>query len=257
MRTEYEKRQQRRGGYDILARIRKWALTPDGAAHYGRLNVSGRASFKRKATTTDSASLHRTTRSISPTLRRFRSGLLSLSDTAVHILRIVFVCTRTEMMTTATTSSTLSPKSGSPGLTVRVGRERSSSIVKVEKVGEESQEEALDQSVYDNVNAEWVNRKGLSHLTQLHTPLPPRTSSVASWAVWRAMEDEVWQAADRAYRAQVHGSFIQFSSSPGRLSSTLYLECGKRLAGHLSTCSISECVCSSTVCIPRSINSRA
>ncbi|KAI0329567.1 Orm1 type endoplasmic reticulum protein [Cubamyces sp. BRFM 1775] len=64
------------------------------------------------------------------------------------------------MMTTATTSSTLSPKSGSPGLTVRVGRERSSSIVKVEKVGEESQEEALDQSVYDNVNAEWVNRKG-------------------------------------------------------------------------------------------------
>ncbi|KAH9899501.1 Orm1 type endoplasmic reticulum protein [Cubamyces lactineus] len=63
-------------------------------------------------------------------------------------------------MTTATTSSTLSPKSGSPGLTVRVGRERSSSIVKVEKVGEESQEEALDQSVYDNVNAEWVNRKG-------------------------------------------------------------------------------------------------
>ncbi|KAI9064887.1 Orm1 type endoplasmic reticulum protein [Trametes sanguinea] len=63
-------------------------------------------------------------------------------------------------MTTARTSSTLSPKSGSPGLSVRVGRERSSSIVKVEKVGEESQEEALDQSMYDNVNAEWVNRKG-------------------------------------------------------------------------------------------------
>ncbi|KAL7282663.1 Orm1 type endoplasmic reticulum protein [Trametes coccinea BRFM310] len=63
-------------------------------------------------------------------------------------------------MTTARTSSTLSPKSGSPGLSVRVGRERSSSIVKVEKVGEESQEETLDQSMYDNVNAEWVNRKG-------------------------------------------------------------------------------------------------
>ncbi|KAI9000678.1 Orm1 type endoplasmic reticulum protein [Trametes punicea] len=63
-------------------------------------------------------------------------------------------------MATARTSSTLSPKSSSPGLSVRVGRERSSSIVKVEKIGEESQEEALDQSVYDNVNAEWVNRKG-------------------------------------------------------------------------------------------------
>ncbi|CDO69569.1 hypothetical protein BN946_scf184759.g9 [Trametes cinnabarina] len=63
-------------------------------------------------------------------------------------------------MATARTSSTLSPQSGSPGLSVRVGRERSSSIVKVEKIGEESQEETLDQSMYDNVNAEWVNRKG-------------------------------------------------------------------------------------------------
>ena len=39
-------------------------------------------------------------------------------------------------------------------LKVRVGRARSSSIVKVETVGEDSQEEGLDQSVYDNVNAE-------------------------------------------------------------------------------------------------------
>ncbi|KAH9854990.1 Orm1 type endoplasmic reticulum protein [Lenzites betulinus] len=60
----------------------------------------------------------------------------------------------------AVKTSTLSPKSGSPSLSVRVGRERSSSIVKVEKVGEESQEETADQGVYDNVNAEWVNRKG-------------------------------------------------------------------------------------------------
>ncbi|KAI0650388.1 Orm1 type endoplasmic reticulum protein [Trametes meyenii] len=63
-------------------------------------------------------------------------------------------------MAAATTSSTLSPKSASPRLSVRVGRERSSSLVKVEKVGEESQEESLDQSMYGNVNAEWVNRKG-------------------------------------------------------------------------------------------------
>lgn len=41
-----------------------------------------------------------------------------------------------------------------------MGRARSSSLVKVETVGRNSQEEDLDQSVYDNVNAEWVNRKG-------------------------------------------------------------------------------------------------
>lgn len=46
-------------------------------------------------------------------------------------------------------------------LKVRMGgRARSSSLVKVETVGQTSAEEDLDQSVYDNVNAEWVNRKG-------------------------------------------------------------------------------------------------
>ncbi|KAL1944153.1 hypothetical protein VTO73DRAFT_3338 [Trametes versicolor] len=75
------------------------------------------------------------------------------------------------MAATRTSSSTLSPKSASPGLSVRTGRDRSSSIVKIEKVGEESQEEALDQGVYDNLNAEWVNRKGawLIHLVLILT----------------------------------------------------------------------------------------
>ncbi|KAI0089195.1 Orm1 type endoplasmic reticulum protein [Irpex rosettiformis] len=45
-------------------------------------------------------------------------------------------------------------------LKVRVGRTRSSSLVKVETVGEDNQEEGLDQSLYENMNAEWVNRKG-------------------------------------------------------------------------------------------------
>ena len=64
-----------------------------------------------------------------------------------------------------------SPKLGVPTVTietspstaelkVRVGRGRSSSVVKVETVGEDSQEEGLDQSLYGNVNAEWVNSKG-------------------------------------------------------------------------------------------------
>ncbi|RPD66818.1 Orm1 type endoplasmic reticulum protein [Lentinus tigrinus ALCF2SS1-7] len=64
-------------------------------------------------------------------------------------------------METPAKTSTISPrKSASPGLTVRTGRERSSSIVKVEKLEEESQADVMDQSVYENLNAEWVNRKG-------------------------------------------------------------------------------------------------
>ncbi|TDL29672.1 Orm1 type endoplasmic reticulum protein [Rickenella mellea] len=40
------------------------------------------------------------------------------------------------------------------------GRGRSGSLIKVEEVGTQSQEEVLDQSAYVNINAEWVNRKG-------------------------------------------------------------------------------------------------
>lgn len=48
------------------------------------------------------------------------------------------------------------------GLSVRIpSRARSSSLVKVEQVGDESQEDALDSAVYENVNVEWVNRKGM------------------------------------------------------------------------------------------------
>ena len=57
-----------------------------------------------------------------------------------------------------------------------MGRARSSSLVKVETVGQNSQEEDLDQGVYDNVNAEWVNRKGMHTLFSL---LPPMTIIVA------------------------------------------------------------------------------
>lgn len=57
---------------------------------------------------------------------------------------------------------TIETSSSAAELKVRVGRARSSSLVKVETVGEDSQEEGLDQSLYGNVNAEWVNRKGQS-----------------------------------------------------------------------------------------------
>lgn len=43
-------------------------------------------------------------------------------------------------------------------------RGRSASIVKVEEVGDRSLEEILDRSAYVNINANWVNAKGiLSH----------------------------------------------------------------------------------------------
>lgn len=44
-------------------------------------------------------------------------------------------------------------------------RTRSASIVKVEEVGDRSVEEVLDRSAYVNINADWVNAKGL-HVMQ-------------------------------------------------------------------------------------------
>lgn len=46
------------------------------------------------------------------------------------------------------------------------GRGRSNSLVKVEEVSE-TQEQMLDQSMYVNMNVEWVNRKGLSFIYSL------------------------------------------------------------------------------------------
>ena len=40
-------------------------------------------------------------------------------------------------------------------------RGRTGSIVKVEQVGDRSTEEALDRSAYVNINADWVNAKGV------------------------------------------------------------------------------------------------
>lgn len=110
-------------------------------------------------------------------------------------------------------SSTVSPrKSSSPGLSVRTGRERSSSIVKVEKVGEQSQADALDLGVYENLNAEWVNRKGVS--TSTWTAPAPHTTD-----------------GGRPTNLQAHGSFIPSLSSPARSSLTLSLACARISAG--------------------------
>lgn len=40
-------------------------------------------------------------------------------------------------------------------------RGRSGSLVKVEEVGDRSVEEVLDRSAYVNINANWVNAKGV------------------------------------------------------------------------------------------------
>ena len=44
------------------------------------------------------------------------------------------------------------------------GRARSSSIVMVEEVGGDGLEEDLDRAAYNNINSDWVNRKGMYQL---------------------------------------------------------------------------------------------
>ncbi|KNZ76020.1 hypothetical protein J132_00295 [Termitomyces sp. J132] len=56
--------------------------------------------------------------------------------------------------------SPTSPQTLSPRTLGMRGRSRSSSIVKVEQVGEDSVEESLDRSAFPNINANWVNVKG-------------------------------------------------------------------------------------------------
>lgn len=52
-------------------------------------------------------------------------------------------------------------------------RGRSGSIVKVEQVGDRSIEEALDRSAYVNINADWVNAKGVCIDPILRPPYSP------------------------------------------------------------------------------------
>lgn len=56
---------------------------------------------------------------------------------------------------------TLNIPSSPEGLPTVKTRGRSGSIVKVEQVGDLSTEEALDRSAYVNINADWVNAKGV------------------------------------------------------------------------------------------------
>ena len=91
------------------------------------------------------------------------SGINPRPFSAIELFRRSSVSTTTMsgVMSSPTLSIPhLSIETSPSELKVRVGRTRSSSIVKVETVGEDSQEEGLDQSVYGNMNAEWVNRKG-------------------------------------------------------------------------------------------------
>ena len=57
--------------------------------------------------------------------------------------------------------------SSSPVTVAMKGRARSSSIVKVEEVGDSSVEEVLDRSAFVNMNADWVNSKGVYRLSDL------------------------------------------------------------------------------------------
>lgn len=111
------------------------------------------------------------------------------SSLDVHIL-IACIVTMSGLLSSPSLSvPTLTIETSSSELKVRVGRTRSSSIVKVETVGENSQEEELDQSLYDNLNTEWVNRKGKYSLG-LITPASleqcaktPRPESTGAWII--------------------------------------------------------------------------
>lgn len=70
---------------------------------------------------------------------------------------------------------TTSTSSSSPSSHLK-GRARSGSLVKVEEI-KESVDDVLDQSMYANVNQEWVNRKGASPLRSVHRS----TSSVLNF----------------------------------------------------------------------------
>ena len=66
-------------------------------------------------------------------------------------------------MTTMTTQMgipTLSRPEESVNQTKQRTRTRSGSLLKVEQVGEGSAEQDLDQNLYANINADWVNMKG-------------------------------------------------------------------------------------------------
>ena len=67
-------------------------------------------------------------------------------------------------MATRTDVPTLSLPEKSTTRTKHRPRTRSGSLLKVEQVGEGSAEQDLDQNLYVNINADWVNMKGQ------HTP---------------------------------------------------------------------------------------
>lgn len=81
-------------------------------------------------------------------------------------------------MTTQTGNPTLHLPEKSMQHTQQRTRTRSGSLLKVEQVGEGSAEQDLDQNLYVNINADWVNMKGGRDpppvLSDLTTLLPRR-----------------------------------------------------------------------------------
>ena len=66
------------------------------------------------------------------------------------------------MSSSASRPSTID--SSSARLSTGLSGTRGGSLVKVEKVGDRSIEEVIDRDVYVNINANWVNAKGMSLL---------------------------------------------------------------------------------------------
>jgi len=62
-------------------------------------------------------------------------------------------------------------------------RGRSGSLVKVEQVGDRSNEEDLDRSAYVNINADWVNAKGVHRPSFNSQPISHPCSFQGAWLI--------------------------------------------------------------------------
>ena len=87
-------------------------------------------------------------------------------------------------MTTQTGIPTLSLPEKTTTETKHRQRTRSGSLLKVEQVGEGSAEQDLDQNLYVNINADWVNMKGGHNSVRCPRPISQVDSpSLGAWLV--------------------------------------------------------------------------
>ena len=103
-------------------------------------------------------------------------------------------------MTTQTGTPTFSLPEKSTTETKHRSRTRSGSLLKVEQVGEGSAEQDLDQNLYVNINADWVNMKGgytpSAALVRFHK-LIPLLQALGSFTPYSSSAERSWLTLSR------------------------------------------------------------